>query len=64
MGLVILPANVHPGIMADTIRNEEVMRGAIRFARLLDSEGVATRGVVAALLRNTPEMLFAYRGAI
>jgi len=48
--------------MATTIRNDEVMAGANRFARLLDAEGVARRGIVAALLGNTPEMLFAYRG--
>lgn len=48
--------------MATTIRNEDVMGGANQFARLLDDVGVARRGVVAALLRNTPEMLFANRG--
>src|SRR5947209_333318 len=34
-----------------------------RFARLLDTLGVPTRGGVAALAGNTPELLAAYRGA-
>ena len=50
-------APIHP------VRNDEVIDGAARFARSLDAAGVARRGAVACLSANTPETLFAYRGA-
>ncbi len=61
-GLDKFGAEMHATPVAQTIRNEDVMRGGNQFARLLDAVGVPQRGVVAALLRNTPEMLFANRG--
>ncbi|MBW1882015.1 MAG: AMP-binding protein [Deltaproteobacteria bacterium] len=45
------------------LKNTEASSGAARFARTLDRCGVARRGSVACLLANTPEYLFAYRGA-
>ncbi len=45
------------------VRNAEVSAGSARFARALDRQGVARRGSVAALLANTPEAIFVYRGA-
>jgi long-chain acyl-CoA synthetase len=45
------------------LKNTEVSSGAAQFARSLDRCGVARRGSVACLLANTPEYLFAYRGA-
>jgi long-chain acyl-CoA synthetase len=48
--------------MAGVIRNEEVLTGAWRFARTLDALGVDRRGAVAAMLPNSVEHLWAYRG--
>ena len=44
------------------VANSEVVAGGNRFARALDRAGVVRHGVVALLLANTPELLFAYRG--
>jgi long-chain acyl-CoA synthetase len=64
MGLVDIPPMPLQGKpMAIVVNNAEVSAGANRFARALDRIGVGTRGAVAALLENTPEFLWAYRGA-
>jgi long-chain acyl-CoA synthetase len=45
------------------LKNSEVDVGSARFSRTLDRLGIDRRGSVACLLANTPEYLFAYRGA-
>ncbi len=49
--------------MALVIGNTEVQASGWRFARALEAAGVGTRGVVAALLGNTPEFLAVWRGS-
>ena len=49
--------------MSRVISNALVHAGAARFARTLDSLGVDPRAGVAALLANTVEHLWVYRGA-
>lgn len=49
--------------MITRVENQRIVGEGNRFARALDAAGVPTRGGVAALLPNVPEMLFAYRGA-
>ena len=44
------------------VSNADVIAGAARFARALDSANVPRRGAVACLLANTPEFLSVYRG--
>ena len=48
--------------MTYVITNEQIQRGAHRFARLLDAAGVGRSDVVALLLPNVPEFLYCYRG--
>jgi long-chain acyl-CoA synthetase len=48
--------------MATVLTNRGIQAGGNRFARALDRAGIPTRGGVAALLHNTPEFLWAYRG--
>ena len=45
------------------VKNDEVSAESARFSRTLDRLAVDRRGAVACLLANTPEYLFAYRGA-
>lgn len=45
------------------VTNAEAETDAARFARTLDDAGVPTRGAVASLLANTPEILSVYRGS-
>ena len=45
------------------LKNSDAEIGAARFSRMLDRCGVERRGSVACLLANTPEAVFAYRGA-
>ena len=45
------------------VTNTEVDAGSARFARTLDRVGLGPRASVACLLANTPEYLYAYRGA-
>ena len=49
--------------MAYVISNDQIQRGAQRFARLLDAAGVHRSGTVALLLPNVPEFLYCYRGS-
>jgi len=48
--------------MTRVISNDDIHRGAHRFSRALDAADVPVRGAVAALLPNSAEHLWAYRG--